>query len=106
MIPADVKNLIELRDGGMCLRCGKPAHDIHRGMGGSKHEKINHPCNLVSLCRPCHSHIEANPDYSRANGWKLSGVDVDAPETVPVVGVHGVWWLLDIVDGVPVKVRI
>lgn len=110
-IPANIKSLVNLRDGGHCLNCGGPAHDIHhrnaRGMGGSSDPAIHHPSNLVSLCRPCHNYFEGNPTVARKLGWKLSGkFNTKAPETVAIVDLRDRSWLLDDVDGAPVRVRV
>ena len=53
IIPDDIKQLVWMRDGGQCVRCGSQAelqfdHVIPVAMGGS-----SNPENLQILCGPC-----------------------------------------------------
>jgi 5-methylcytosine-specific restriction enzyme A len=62
------------RDGGKCQRCLRPAVDVHhrkpKQMGGTGNADTNFgAANLVSLCRPCHNCIHANPAESYQQGW-------------------------------------
>lgn len=68
-----VKHIVNERDQGSCVKCQAGATDIHhrtpRGMGGTSDPEINYGlAGLVSLCRPCHGHVHANPAESYKNG--------------------------------------
>lgn len=76
------------RDGGLCVRCGQEATDVHhrlvKGMGGTKKENINYGAdNLVSLCRNCHAYIHAHPRESYRTGFLVASWD--DPEGISVV---------------------
>lgn len=75
-IPADVREAVWKRDGGMCVWCAHWATDIHhrqpRAMGGSTDPAINLPSNLVSLCRLCHDRTESYRSRARAYGLLVS----------------------------------
>ena len=67
------RKLVNDRDGGLCVRCGSEATDIHhrqlRGLGGSSDPETNYnPANLVSLCRSCHDYVHQNPDAGYQSG--------------------------------------
>lgn len=74
------KRLVNERDGGLCVRCGSEATDIHhrtpRGMGGSSDPETNYsPANLVSLCRSCHDYVHAHPAESYDDGFLVRSWD-------------------------------
>ena len=52
-IPATVKLIVNRRDNGLCVYCGRPglpeAHFIPRSKGG-----LGIPQNILTLCRSCH----------------------------------------------------
>jgi len=41
-------------------------------MGGTRRADANHPCNLLTLCVPCHLYVESHRAESYANGWLVS----------------------------------
>lgn len=65
--------LVAARNGGRCLRCGRPGSQIHhrlpRGAGGTSNPKINSPSNLVWLDFACHAEIESHRTVSYRTGW-------------------------------------
>lgn len=84
------KKLVNERDGGLCVRCGSEATDIHhrtpRGMGGSSDEETNYGlAGLVSLCRSCHDWVHANPAESYDNGLLLHSWETPARQPVSLV---------------------
>ena len=92
------------RDGYRCIRDGVPIqgergldwvlhHRRPRAMGGTRRADANSPANLVSLCAPCHGHIESHREEATARGFNVpQGVD---PRYVPInLATYG-WVLLD-----------
>lgn len=59
-IPPGVKRLVNYRDGGLCVYCGRPglpeAHYIPRSKGGLGIEQ-----NVLTLCRSCHDQFDNGP---------------------------------------------
>ena len=59
-ISPGVKRLVNYRDGGRCVYCGRPglpeAHYIPRSKGGLGIEQ-----NVLTLCRPCHDRYDNGP---------------------------------------------
>jgi hypothetical protein len=94
--------LVFARDGGCCIRCGKPVRPEDRGVGFSVHHRaarlmggtsrpdVNFPSNLVILCGSgttgCHGEVESSRVLARAAGLLL-WVKAD-PAKVPVQ----TWW--------------
>ena len=83
-----VRELVERRDGGRCVRCGqhRPCdyqHRKNRGMGGTSDERANLPANGILLCRPCHEWVHAHPQDAYRAGWLVSRWD--DPAAVPVL---------------------
>lgn len=87
----DVRALVFARDGGRCVRCGKPAatqhHRRNRGSGGSSVAAINCPSNLISTCGDgttgCHGWIEHNRNEAERLGFIVRH-GVAGPVDVPV----------------------
>lgn len=80
-----VRSLIQNRQGGMCLRCTGAMSDVHhRRRRGVKDGHTDCPCNLVGLCRTCHSWVHANPVAARAAGWIVSTSE-PAPSLAPLL---------------------
>jgi len=56
-ISQNTKHIVEMRDEGMCIICGRPglpeAHFIPRSRGGLGIEQ-----NIVTLCRDCHRRFD------------------------------------------------
>ena len=76
-----------LRDEGKCLRCRKPAADVHhrrpKKMGGTKNEYTAFGmANLVSLCRKCHNDIHAHPEQAYRTGYLVHSWD--DPAHIPI----------------------
>lgn len=63
-IPPGVKRIVNLRDGGRCVYCGRSglpeAHYIPRSKGG-----LGVPENILTLCRPCHDKFDNGPKLLR-----------------------------------------
>lgn len=56
-ITPEVRAVVEERDGGRCIFCGKPgrgeAHYINRSQGG-----LGVPENIITVCRYCHNQMD------------------------------------------------
>jgi hypothetical protein len=96
--PQKVRDIITLRAGGCCERCGfaAPAYQHHhrrpRGMGGSSADDTNRASNALCVCIKCHAEIEANREQAFDYGWLVrQGHD---PVDTPVL-LSGSWVLLD-----------
>lgn len=85
-----VKARIIARSGGLCevrtRHCWDEGAQIHhrraRGMGGSKDPRTGGAANALTVCVPCHAHIESQRAESLEMGWLVrQGVD---PASVPV----------------------
>lgn len=69
------KELVFLRAGGACERCGMaaPAYQHHhrrpRGMGGSTADDTNRASNALCVCVSCHTDIESNREDALKYGW-------------------------------------
>lgn len=107
----DTRALVHARDGGRCVRCGKPARDLDhrrgRGAGGTHGElsdTINGPGWLLTLCGMgnagdgCHRDKDHDRDAFERDGYAIprNGVFVNA-EKVPVRTRAG--WALFLNDG-------
>lgn len=87
-------NRVILRDGWTCVRCGQDIggdrgldwvchHRRPRGLGGSRRADTNTCVNLLTLCTPCHVHVESHRGEALRNGWLVvQGTD---PATVGVL---------------------
>lgn len=51
-----------------CEICRKPADEIHH-KAGRNGDRLNNVQDFMSVCRPCHQYIHANPAESRNKGW-------------------------------------
>ena len=74
------KKIVVARDGGLCLRCGRQAEDVHhrirRGMGSTRDPLVAYGiANCICLCRRCHDYIHSHPEESYAQGWLVHGWD-------------------------------
>jgi hypothetical protein len=52
----------------ICERCKRPADEIHH-KAGRNGDRLNDVRDFMSVCRPCHQWIHANPKESREAGW-------------------------------------
>lgn len=84
-----IRSAILKRDGGLCVACGAAAENVHHTSYTKRCLRAGHKSlALVSLCRPCHMHIEFDDDgvkvsvgvagqrlrdLCRANGKTLPG---------------------------------
>lgn len=105
-IPVASKRIVDERDAGRCVRCGRFVgdwksrhHRVSKGAGGSKREWINSPSNLITLCGSgttgCHGWVTENTTRAREfGGWCLNRNGLDDPRTFPVLYL-GRWVLLD-----------
>lgn len=63
-ISPGVKRIVNERDGGRCVYCGRPglpeAHFIPRSRGG-----LGVPENVLTLCRACHDRFDNGGRYER-----------------------------------------
>lgn len=97
-----VRDAVLRRDDGRCVVCFQAVavedgdrmrplsgwyslqHRVARGMGGRS--VIDEPYNLLTVCGTgttgCHGRIESNPEWARAQGYRVDSWE--APETVPV----------------------
>ena len=80
------KKLVNDRDGGLCVVCGKEAQAVHhrqvRGQGGSSDPDRNYGlANLISLCAFHHAEVHASPESAYENGLLVHSWDnpVDCP---------------------------
>lgn len=53
-----------------CLGCFKPSVDIHH-MVGRENEMLLDVNYFKAVCRDCHTTIELNPNWSKANGYSF-----------------------------------
>lgn len=105
-----VKARVMARSGGFCevrtQHCWDEGSQTHhrraRGMGGSRDPRTGGAANALTVCLPCHDHLEKNRTEARENGWLVrQGTD---PATVPVYRYRR-WVLLDDQGGIaPVEV--
>lgn len=91
-------NRVLLRDGWRCVRSGEDIggtrgldyvihHRRPRGLGGSRRADTNDCANLLTLCTPCHVHVESHRGEALSNGWLVpQGTD---PATVGCLVEHG-----------------
>ena len=92
-IPPEARKVVVRREGGLCLRCTMRGYDVHHRRSRRVVDAHTHcPCNMVLLCRTCHSWAHGLGDDSslavRA-GYKVAQW---APEPGRVV----IQWKLDV----------
>ena len=85
-----VRELVNDRDGLMCVCCGKWAgwernlqHRVARGMGGTRNEMANSPVNLLTMLPACHQRVERRGEDDHAKGYWLW--HYEDPALIPVV---------------------
>lgn len=78
-------NRVLARDCWRCVRCGESIggergldyvlhHRRPRGLGGTRRADSSSPVNLLTLCSPCHAHIESYRGEALRNGWLVPQV--------------------------------
>lgn len=94
----ETKRDVFARDGHACQRCGTtsgtldPHHRIARGRGGTTKPEVSFGlANLVTLCRACHDEVEAHPERSFQEGWRVR--HGGRPAEIPIPTSSG-WVLL------------
>lgn len=103
--------LVWVRDGGRCARCGTGLHrenrgmswSVHhrrpRGMGGSGGAWVNEAANLILLCGSgvtgCHSWVETHRAEARDLGWLIPANAVYTSHDVAVPYWDGLFYLTD-----------
>lgn len=108
--PATVE-LVWVRDGGRCARCGiglnrgarGTAWSVHhrrpRGMGGSRSAWVNEAANLLLLCGTgvtgCHGWVESHRADARDLGWLIPANAVYTSHDVAVPYWDGLFFLTD-----------
>lgn len=86
-----------VRDGGMCIVCGRTGESVHhrQGRGGKDPHRLS---NLILLCgdgvRGHHGEIHANPSAAMAYGRMVPRLGILTTEETPVLTRSG-WVLLD-----------
>ena len=96
------RELVFLRAGGRCERCGRPPaswraafqwhHRRPRGMGGSKAADTNTAANCALLCGYCHAYVETHREGGFEAGWLVR--QGEKPTETPLF-LNGQWVLLD-----------
>lgn len=94
-IPTKARETVRKRDQGRCLRCGSArGSDLHHRR--RRRESAGHDphcaCNLVTLCRTCHSWIHKHPALAREANLIVSAY-ITTPWDLPVDSVYGAAFL-------------
>lgn len=103
------REIVQQRDAGRCQKCGQHVdslpyggsqhHRRARGMGGVRNNRLDVPSNLVTLCgngtQGCHGWIEHHRQDATRDGWLISKLSVDDPESIPLLTYQGWVYLLD-----------
>jgi hypothetical protein len=96
-IPTLSRDLVSLRDGSRCVRCGGFGYHWHHRRSRRVADEHQHcPCVGIMLCATCHRWVHQHPREAMAEGLIVSTFEV-APWTVPVHGLSG--WMLTACDG-------
>lgn len=71
---ADQAELVFVRDGYSCVRCGRRGsqrhHRVPRGMGGaSRSTSAHNPSRQISVCLDCHEWIESHREIATELGY-------------------------------------
>ena len=87
-IPTRSRTVVAERDRRLCVRCTGPGTDLHHRRRRSVRDVHQHcACNLVTLCRTCHSWAHAHPTAAAEHGYIVM-TWIDQPREV---GVRA-WW--------------
>lgn len=94
-IPTKAREVVKERDRGRCLRCGSSrGSDLHHRR--RRRESAGHDphcvCNLVTLCRTCHTWVHKHPSQAREARLIVSAY-ISSPAEHPVDSVFGTLWL-------------
>lgn len=84
-IPMSVRKFVTDRD-RLCVRCGGAPSDIHHRQ--RRREGGHALCNVVRLCRTCHSWAHAHPEEARKTGFIVSLYEDDVT-SVPIKAFWG-----------------
>ena len=89
-IPRGTRELLAVRDGSACLRCGLAGTEVHhRRSRRVRDAHVHCACNCVTLCSPCHRAVHQAPYSARGDGWIVSMHDPE-PGELPLRG-YGGW---------------
>lgn len=87
-IPTRSREVVAERDRRYCVRCTGPGTDLHHRRKRSVKDEHQHcPCNLVTLCRTCHSWAHSQPVLSGEQGL-IVATWIDNPTDALVKA----WW--------------
>lgn len=87
-IPNRSRVVVAERDRRLCVRCTGPGADLHHRRRRRVKDVHQHcACNLVTLCRTCHTWAHAHPTDAKAQGF-IADSNADEPRLVFVKG----WW--------------
>jgi len=87
-IPHRSRTVVAERDRRYCVRCTGQGTDLHHRRKRSVRDAHQHcACNLVTLCRTCHSWAHAHPMAAAEQGYIVM-TWVDEPQLVRVKA----WW--------------
>ena len=72
-IPEGQRALVEHRELGRCLRCGGRGYEVHHRRSRRVLDRHTHcACNMVLLCRTCHTWAHGSNRLARSEGWVVS----------------------------------
>lgn len=90
-IPTAARATVSKRDRGLCVRCSGRGTDHHHRRSRSVRDEHTHcPCNLILLCRTCHSTVHAQPTQSMTTNLIVSRYNPQ-PAGTPML-LAGEWW--------------
>lgn len=88
-IPTLSRDLVSLRDGSRCVRCGGHGYHWHHRRSRRVIDEHTHcPCNGVLLCSADHRWAHAHPTAATGEGLIVSSY-VTRPSSVVVTTVYG-----------------